>query len=204
MKPSITVIQPPALAARPQFKGMPIPYNVEIDASGVPDFRVTNPERWRECVTKGKCGLCGQPRGKVLWLLGGPLCAVNRLFFDPPMHLACLLYAVQVCPFIAMGKGYAEYAKVQARHEGGVRESSQSSAEPPDTFYIFGARCYTLVRLNGEVLVKLPSGDRNVLTIEVPKDKSTPQFQRWLASIPAVEQAFVEKRGTLLLFGAES
>jgi hypothetical protein len=49
--------------------------------------------------------LCGQLLGKHLFFIGGPLCVVNRLFLDPPMHKECAIFALQVCPHLASHKG---------------------------------------------------------------------------------------------------
>ena len=38
------------LQGRPIFQGFVVPYTVVVDAHGVPDFKVTNMDRWFECV----------------------------------------------------------------------------------------------------------------------------------------------------------
>lgn len=71
------------------------------DVDGRPDFRVTNAERWVVAAKHRLCTQCGEPLGRHLAFIGGPLSFVSRLFTDLAIHKDCAQYAVQACPFLA-------------------------------------------------------------------------------------------------------
>lgn len=105
---------PRRLRVRPQFKGLPIPYVALIGEDGLPDFRVTDEGKRRSVILNRWCQLCGEPLGKWFFFTGGTECAKNNCYFEPACHLDCLLYAMQVCPFIIGKMEHAPIAKVQA------------------------------------------------------------------------------------------
>jgi len=47
------------------------------------------------CVRHKRCWLCGQPLGKFMCFVVGPMCAINKTSAEPPSHRDCALYAVQ-------------------------------------------------------------------------------------------------------------
>lgn len=99
---------PMKLRHRPKYKGLPVPYIVQY-YGGVPDFRVTDPNKWDKCVEDKRCGLCGlkHESGRPLFFIGGHLSHETRLFTDPGMHFECARYAMKVCPFLYLkDKGY--------------------------------------------------------------------------------------------------
>ena len=97
----IDVPIPMKLNHRPKYKGLPIPFIVQY-YRGVPDFRVTDPNKWQTCVEEKRCGLCGlkHESGRPLFFIGGSISHETRLFTDPPMHFECARYAMKVCPFL--------------------------------------------------------------------------------------------------------
>jgi hypothetical protein len=54
------------------------------------------------CIRKRVCWICGQPLGRFMTFVVGPMCTVNRVSSEPPSHLDCAYYAVQVCPFLSI------------------------------------------------------------------------------------------------------
>jgi hypothetical protein len=58
--------------------------------------------------------LCGEPLGKWFFFTGGTEAAKGNQYFEPAAHLDCLIYAMQVCPFIAGKMEHADLAKVEA------------------------------------------------------------------------------------------
>jgi hypothetical protein len=95
-------------------RGYPVPWFVEwID--GVPDFRVMD-SRKLIAVMKGerRCWTCGQPLGRNLAFVVGPMCAVNRISSEPPSHLECALFAVTACPFLSRPKAHRREANTPA------------------------------------------------------------------------------------------
>lgn len=101
---------PQRLASRPRdARGYPIPATVLIDNNGKPDFRITDAQRWMSAYKNRTCALCGEPMGRHLAFIGGPLTHENRYFTDLPLHLECAEYALKVCPFLAVpGFKYSE------------------------------------------------------------------------------------------------
>lgn len=105
---------PKRLEERPRYKGLPIPYVALIKPDGQPDFRVVFEDNRMQCICLHWCQLCGQLLGKHIFFVGGPECAKGNLYFEPATHLDCLMYAMQVCPFIAGKMEHAEVEKVRA------------------------------------------------------------------------------------------
>src|SRR5690348_7959044 len=81
-------------------EGYPVPAFVEwIDCK--PDFRVINGQHFRRCVEFKRCWLCGEPLGKFMTFVIGPMCGINRVSSEPPCHHDCALYSVKACPFLS-------------------------------------------------------------------------------------------------------
>lgn len=84
-----------------RWAGYPVPWFVNIDARGVPDFRVVNTARMMRADRYRLCMLCGEPLGAYNAFVIGPMCAVNRVSSEPPSHRECCEYAVTTCPFLS-------------------------------------------------------------------------------------------------------
>lgn len=80
-------------------RGIPVPYFVRY-IDGKPDFRYVDPQKMALAANKRLCFLCGDPLGRHLAFLVGPMCTVNRISAEPPMHRECAEYAVRACPFL--------------------------------------------------------------------------------------------------------
>lgn len=95
----------PARIARLKIneKGFPVPWFVAwID--GKPDFRVVGEGKVPEAIRTNSCWICGEPLGRYKAFVVGPMCAVNRVSSEPPMHRECAEYAVKACPFMTQPK----------------------------------------------------------------------------------------------------
>jgi hypothetical protein len=80
-------------------RGFPVPWFVPwID--GKPEFRGMDGEKFGIAIRHKRCWLCGQPLGKYMVFVIGPMCAVNRVSSEPPSHRDCAHYAVRACPFL--------------------------------------------------------------------------------------------------------
>jgi hypothetical protein len=92
---------PPRMARRPvDRRGFPVPWFVaKID--GEWDFRVIAPGAMVRAYRQRLCWLCGEPLGRYLTFVIGPMCAINRVNSEPPSHHDCAIYALKACPFIA-------------------------------------------------------------------------------------------------------
>src|SRR6266403_923711 len=94
------IAMPARMRALPvDHRGFPVPYFVGW-VDGVPDHRTADPKKMKRCVEEGRCWLCGEPLGKWLACVIGPMCAINRNTSEPASHKDCALYAVKACPFL--------------------------------------------------------------------------------------------------------
>lgn len=92
---------PPRMARLPiSSTGFPVPKFVHW-TDGVPDFRVIEPGWVAKCFNARLCWICGEPLGRFLTFVIGPMCAVNRVSSEPPSHRECALYAAKACPFLS-------------------------------------------------------------------------------------------------------
>lgn len=109
---------PRRLAGRPRWRGLPIPAVTFITPGGEPDFRVTDEKARLRVIAERHCQLCNEPLGRFIFFAGGTEAAKALLYFEPAAHLECLLYAMQVCPFIAGTMQHADIAEVKADNPG--------------------------------------------------------------------------------------
>lgn len=86
-------------------RGLPIPYAQFIDQNGKPDFRVLDAHKVTHCLVFRRCGLCGDPMGRHIYFIGGPMCVAHGVFHDPPMHKECAEFALRVCAHLSRSKG---------------------------------------------------------------------------------------------------
>jgi hypothetical protein len=93
-------------------RGFPVPWFVAwVDAKGnlwdqgrpgaVPDFRVVDQRKLVRCVKEKRCWLCGQPLGRFMAFVIGPMCAITRVNSEPPSHRDCAQFALWACPFLS-------------------------------------------------------------------------------------------------------
>lgn len=99
---SIADIPMPARMARRPIsdKGFPVPWFV-AKVNGNWDFRVIDTPKMWPAVRQRLCWLCGEPLGKFLCFVIGPMCAINRVSSEPPSHRECAEYAIKACPFLS-------------------------------------------------------------------------------------------------------
>jgi hypothetical protein len=102
-------------------RGFIVPYFVawfdgeqEVERGrGVPDFRVVGSGVLPDCIRFRHCWLCGQPLGKRVAFVLGPMCVITRVNSEPPSHRDCAEYAMRVCPFLTkpnMRRNPSDYA----------------------------------------------------------------------------------------------
>jgi hypothetical protein len=48
-----------------------------------------------------KCWVCGEPMGKYMSFVIGPMCGINRTISDPPSHTECAEFSAVNCPFLS-------------------------------------------------------------------------------------------------------
>jgi hypothetical protein len=88
-------------------RGFPIPFVVLVDKEGNHYFSVNDEHKIRECFREKLCHVCGMSLKGEYWFTGGQVSAFHPhgYFVDGPAHKACLVYALQVCPYLA----YTQY-----------------------------------------------------------------------------------------------
>jgi hypothetical protein len=89
-----------------------------VGDDGKPDFRVTDERKRLSVIRNHWCQLCGEPLGRWVFFTGGTEAAKDNAYFEPACHLDCLIYAMQVCPFIVGRIEHADVDKIAAKHEG--------------------------------------------------------------------------------------
>lgn len=198
MKPLTDFPIPDRLAQRPRHKGIPIPFTTMLLPDGSPDFRVTDHERWLNCVDDDLCALCGEDLPPLNWYIGGDKCVDSKMFFDPAMCLECAIYALVVCPFLAMKKGYAAEGKAEERFnasgaEGEVRTSQTVSTAVPKQFFLFAATHMALVKIaqTGDVTIMLPP-DAVQAIIPVPNRREGRHFAEFIAGLGGVRDSLMK------------
>src|SRR6266568_1205683 len=118
---------PPGVKALPiDDRGYPVPWFVQWflpdgtaaePGVGKPDFRVADGRKRNAAVRLKLCWICGQPLGKRFAFVIGPMCAVNRVAGDPPMHVGCAEFSAIACPFLSRPSAERRDAKLP---EGGT------------------------------------------------------------------------------------
>jgi hypothetical protein len=92
---------PKRIAALPvDERGYPVPKFV-LWTDGKPDFRIMDAKFLRRAWQHKLCWTCGEPLGKHMAFVIGPMCSVNRTSSEPPSHYDCAHFAVRACPFMA-------------------------------------------------------------------------------------------------------
>lgn len=93
---------PPRIGRLPvDGRGYPIPCFVATLADGSRDFRIVSNEHFYRAVKRKLCWICGEPLGRFLAFVIGPMCAINRISSEPPSHRECAVFAARNCPFLA-------------------------------------------------------------------------------------------------------
>src|SRR5262245_54991717 len=81
-------------------RGYPVPWFVAWH-DGKPEFRTADGRKFRQAIRDRLCWVCGQPLGRHLVFVIGPMCTVNRVTVEPPCHLDCAEFSVRACPFLS-------------------------------------------------------------------------------------------------------
>jgi hypothetical protein len=81
-------------------RGYPIPWFVDYDDNGKPEFRAMNPEKWMRAIKFKYCWTCGERLGRWMTFVAGPMCGINRTSAEPPSHKECAEWSARNCPFL--------------------------------------------------------------------------------------------------------
>lgn len=119
-------------------RGYPIPYNVFI-AQGELVFSVNSHDATWDCADNKLCTICGCELQDNTWLIGGPLSAFHPegAFLDLPIHKECGLYALQVCPYLAI-PAYSNLKDAEALgHKFGFIAETLTAQNTKAPFFVF-------------------------------------------------------------------
>jgi hypothetical protein len=98
---SLAVQMPSKIRALPRDRmGRPIPWFVAELAGGIRDFRVADSAKRVSALRDKLCWVCGQNLPAKVTFALGPMCSINRITAEPPVHLECATYSAQACPFM--------------------------------------------------------------------------------------------------------
>lgn len=148
---------PPRMQKLPlDERGYPVPYFVAW-LDGKPDFRVADREKRAICFKHNRCWLCGEPLGVYRAFVIGPMCAVNRVFSEPPSHAECAEFAVQACPFLTLPQAKRRNAHLPAQ---ACAAPGIAIARNPGVTLIWITKTYHLFRAPGGVLCRLGDPER--------------------------------------------
>ena len=145
---------PPPIPARLRYlprtlAGVPIPWFVAWDGDRY-DFRVVEARKIAPAVKQRICWLCGLPLGRMMCFVVGPMCVVNRVSSEPPMHRECAEYALRACPFLTQPSR-------ERREGGGLMPLEPTMAgtailRNPGVSALYVTRSYTVAKVPGGVL----------------------------------------------------
>ena len=91
---------PERMRSLPIRRGYPVPWFVAM-VDGDYHFPTADGRKFALAVKKRLCWVCGQPLGKSVAFVIGPMCVVNRTTSEPPCHRECAEFSAKGCPFLA-------------------------------------------------------------------------------------------------------
>lgn len=90
---------PERIKKLPRKGAYPVPWFV-AKVNGEYDFRVVEEGKLKQAVNEKRCFICGEPLGKYVAYVVGPMCTVNRVSAEPANHRECAEFSAKVCPFL--------------------------------------------------------------------------------------------------------
>jgi hypothetical protein len=98
LRPELTP-RPCRMLMLPVVRGYPVPWFVDwID--NVPEFRAMDHDKLMRAKDDKLCWVCGEPLGRYLSFVSGPMCGVSRVTAEPPTHNECGCWSAINCPFL--------------------------------------------------------------------------------------------------------
>lgn len=124
-------------------RGIPVPFIILKDEDGKHHFKVNDSRKTLYCVIKNLCPICGQDLKKEeRWLIGGIASAFdpNGCYIDLPLHKECGIYALKVCPYLAIKSydGKTDLMKIKSKIKGDVALNNPTVDPDRLPFFVFG------------------------------------------------------------------
>jgi hypothetical protein len=136
-------------------KGFPVPWFASF-IDGAWNLVAVDPRKIPYAIRKKICWVCGEPLGKYLCFVIGPMCSINRISAEPPSHRECAEYAVRACPFLSRPRMRRNEAESEAI--GGTSETVPGIMieHNPGANLIWITKSYRLVPDgNGRALIEI-------------------------------------------------
>ena len=172
-------------------RGYPVPWFVAwID--GEPDFRIIKPRAVLQALRDKKCWICGERLGKYKAFVIGPMCAINRVSSEPPMHRDCAEFAAMACPFLTRPKA--------KRREHGVTELDVKEAagiglkRNPGVALVWITRRFEIIRLKDGLLFDVGDPDEVLWFCEGRAANRNEVMESINSGFPILQEA-AEKEG---------
>jgi hypothetical protein len=81
-------------------RGIPVPWFCTTNPDGSPNFQTADGEKRVRAVKNSLCWVCGEPLGRFLSFVIGPMCLINRVSAEPAQHRECSEFSLRTCPFL--------------------------------------------------------------------------------------------------------
>jgi hypothetical protein len=92
---------PERIAQLPRdYRGYPVPWFATWNPDGTPNFVTADNGKRVRAIKERLCWVCGQKLGRYLAFVIGPMCSINRVSAEPPVHRECAEFSVHACPFL--------------------------------------------------------------------------------------------------------
>lgn len=110
---------PDRIARLPRdYRGYPVPWFTTNNPDGTPNFQTADGGKRNRCIKERLCWICGEKLGRYLAFVIGPMCSINRVSAEPPMHRDCAEFALEACPFLVN----PQMRRMPERYQEGVEE----------------------------------------------------------------------------------
>ena len=134
------IFEPPQIKRLPKNKaGYRVPWFVSY-VDGEPDFRIVRSHGIDTAHLQRLCWICGTSMSAYKTFVVGPMCVVNRVSSEPPMHHACAIYSVQACPFLTR----SEHAPARDRHPRRRAHRRRDGRPQPCATAVWTTKKYTV------------------------------------------------------------
>lgn len=167
-------------------RGYPVPWFVQW-VDGKPDFRVIGIGKRADAYHKRLCWVCGEPLGKFMAFVIGPMCAVNRISSEPPSHRDCAEFSARACPFLTRPQ--------VERREGNLPEGANLADTPgialarnPGVALVWVTKRYTPFQAPNGTLFNVGAPEEVLWFAQGRKATSEEVFESIRSGIPLLEE----------------
>lgn len=110
------------------------------------DLRVTNPEKYIQCMTGHRCWICGNANKKEKVFITDIQSALTGNSVEPPGHMDCTIYALKVCPYLLLPKTKRRSAALEVYVE---EDSPALNEKNPGIFVMTSVKKFKFEKIPG-------------------------------------------------------